>query len=92
MEKIGQAGTALGLAFQAVDDLLDVTGTKEELGKDAAHDSAQGKVTWVTLLGEEKARVLAAEHTENAKQAIEEVGGNNEFLLELTGFMLERKN
>lgn len=92
MEKIGQAGTALGLAFQAVDDLLDVTGTKEELGKDAAHDSAQGKVTWVTLLGEEKARALAAEHTENAKHAIEEVGGNNEFLLELTGFMLERKN
>lgn len=89
---IRRAGTALGLAFQAVDDLLDVTGSSEELGKDAAHDSEQGKVTWVTLIGEERARDLASEHTENAKKEIEAVGGNHQFLLELTGFMLERKN
>ena len=88
---IRRAGTALGLAFQAVDDLLDVTASSEELGKDAAHDSEQGKVTWVTLIGEERARDLASEHTENAKKEIEAVGGNHQFLLELTGFMLERK-
>ena len=92
MKLIAEAGLSLGLAFQAVDDLLDVTGSSEELGKDAAHDSEQGKVTWVTLIGEERARDLASEHTENAKKEIEAVGGNHQFLLELTGFMLERKN
>ena len=47
---------SLGLAFQAVDDLLDVTGTGEELGKDASHDAESGKVTFVALLGEDMAR------------------------------------
>ena len=55
------AGNSLGLAFQAVDDLLDVTRTSEELGKDAAHDAESGKVTWVNLLGEDEARQQAAQ-------------------------------
>jgi geranylgeranyl pyrophosphate synthase len=92
MNLIGEAGLSLGLAFQAVDDLLDVTRTSEELGKDAAHDAERGKVTWVGLLGEARARELAAQHTEDALRKLEEVGGNNEFLLELVKRMLERKN
>ena len=44
---VSQAGQSLGLAFQAVDDLLDVTSTTETLGKDAAHDKEAGKMTWV---------------------------------------------
>ena len=94
-EKMGcirEAGTALGLAFQAVDDLLDVTGSSQELGKDAHHDSEQGKVTWVTLKGEDIAREMAKEHTENARDAIRGAGGDAAFLLELTTYMLERKN
>jgi len=87
---MGEAGNSLGLAFQAVDDLLDVTQTSEELGKDAAHDAESGKVTWVGLLGEEKARELATRHTEDALGKIEQVGGDNAFLLELVRRMLER--
>ena len=90
--RIREAGLSLGLAFQAVDDLLDVTGSTEELGKDAHHDLEQGKVTWVTLKGEEGARQLAQEHTERAREGLRELGGELGFLLELTTFMLERKH
>jgi geranylgeranyl diphosphate synthase type II len=75
-----------------VDDLLDVTGSSQELGKDAHHDSEQGKVTWVTLKGEDMAREMAKEHTEKARDAILGAGGDNAFILELTTYMLERKN
>ena len=90
MNLMAEAGLSLGLAFQAVDDLLDVTRTSEELGKDAAHDAECGKVTWVGLLGEEKARELATQHTEDALGKLEEVGGDNVFLLELVKRMLDR--
>ena len=90
MGLMAEAGLSLGLAFQAVDDLLDVTRTSEELGKDAAHDAESGKVTWVGLLGEGKARELATKHTEEALGKLEEVGGDNAFLLELVKRMLDR--
>ena len=90
MGLMAEAGLSLGLAFQAVDDLLDVTRTSEELGKDAAHDAESGKVTWVGLLGERKARELATKHTEEALGKLEEVGGDNAFLLELVKRMLDR--
>ena len=90
MNKMAEAGLSLGLAFQAVDDLLDVTRTSEELGKDAAHDAESGKVTWVGLLGEGKARELATKHTGDALGKLEEVGGDNAFLLELVKRMLDR--
>ena len=90
MNIMAEAGLSLGLAFQAVDDLLDVTRTSEELGKDAAHDAECGKVTWVGLLGEEKARELATQHTEDALGKLEAVGGDNAFLLELVRRMLDR--
>ena len=90
MGLMAEAGLSLGLAFQAADDLLDVTRTSEELGKDAAHDAESGKVTWVGLLGERKARELATKHTEDALGKLEEVGGDNAFLLELVKRMLDR--
>ena len=91
IELMAQAGESLGLAFQAVDDLLDVTRTSKELGKDAKHDQAAGKVTWVSHVGEEKARKLASEHTERATQSVREIGGENAFLLELIAHMLTRR-
>ncbi len=90
--KIGEAGHSLGLAFQAVDDLLDVTSTTEELGKQAGHDGESGKMTWVKMLGVKEARELARMHTEHAVGAVREIGGDNAFLLELMDEMLTRKN
>lgn len=91
-EIVLRAGHSLGLAFQAVDDLLDVTSSTNELGKEASHDQDSGKITWVTLKGIEEARQLAETHTESAYESIAELGGSNEFLLELIGYMLDRKN
>ena len=89
---VSQAGQSLGLAFQAVDDLLDVTSTTEELGKEAAHDKDTEKMTWVRMLGIKQANELAGEHTERALRKLKEIGGDNHFLLELAEHMLLRKN
>jgi geranylgeranyl pyrophosphate synthase len=90
MKQIGKVGHSLGLAFQAVDDLLDVSSTTSKLGKDALHDNESGKITWVTLKGEDEARRLAAVHTNDAHQFLKPVGGDSSFLNELMNFMLER--
>ncbi|MBT7651259.1 MAG: polyprenyl synthetase family protein [Opitutae bacterium] len=92
MKQIGKVGHSLGLAFQAVDDLLDVSSTTTELGKDALHDIESGKITWVTLKGEDEARRLAAGHTNDARQFLKPVGGDSSFLNELMNFMLERNH
>ena len=82
-------GMSLGLAFQAVDDLLDATRTTEELGKNAGSDADRGKVTSVALQGLEETRALAARHTEDALAAARELGGENTFLLDLITHLLE---
>ena len=88
---IGEVGHSLGLAFQAVDDLLDVTQSSVELGKDADHDIESGKMTWVSLKGQEEARRLAESHTKYAHETLLSIGGDNSFLLELIDYMLNRK-
>ena len=94
MEKIsliGKVGNSLGLAFQAVDDLLDITQTSDQLGKDAHHDNQSGKVTWISLKGEDEARRLAREHSDNALELLTSIGGESGFLSELIDYMLNRK-
>ena len=91
LTQIGRVGHSLGLAFQAVDDLLDVTQTTAQLGKDAHHDCENGKITWVSLKGENEARLLAAQHTENALQTLNAVGGDCQFLQDLIQYMLNRE-
>jgi geranylgeranyl pyrophosphate synthase len=88
---IAQVGNSLGLAFQAVDDLLDITQTSDQLGKDADHDNQSGKVTWISLKGEEEARRLAQEHSDNALKSLITIGGESGFLSELISYMLKRK-
>jgi farnesyl diphosphate synthase len=62
-------GRALGLAFQVVDDILDVTADSATLGKTAGKDAAQDKPTYVSLLGLPRARAFAAELLEQARAA-----------------------
>ena len=64
-------GSALGLAFQVVDDILDVTADSEVLGKTAGKDAAQDKPTYVSVLGLERSRVFAAELLAQALAALE---------------------
>jgi len=58
-ERLGAAGEELGLAFQIVDDLLDVEGSVEQLGKDAGADAHNDKMTWPGVVGVEQARLDA---------------------------------
>lgn len=70
VENAGKYGYYLGLAFQVVDDILDVTATAEELGKPVGSDNENEKNTYVSLLGLDKARALAASYTVQAKEAL----------------------
>ena len=80
----------MGKAFQIVDDILDVTGTFEELGKPIGSDDESHKNTYVSFYGIEKSRQFADELTKNALAALDNFE-NNEFLKELTVDMLNRK-
>ena len=80
----------LGLAFQIVDDILDVTSTSKELGKPVGSDEEQNKTTSVTLLGLEKAKELAEKYTHGAENALAEFD-DTEFLKKLTDLLLCRK-
>jgi geranylgeranyl diphosphate synthase type II len=80
----------LGVLFQIVDDILDVTGSDEELGKPQGSDERQGKLTYVSLFGLERARELAAESHASARAALLQVDGTTADLELITDFILER--
>lgn len=80
----------LGIAFQIIDDILDVTSDKETLGKPVGSDEKQNKNTMVTLIGLDEAKKLAKEYTEKAMKSLE-CFENNEFLTMLTNILLGRK-
>jgi farnesyl diphosphate synthase len=82
----------LGLCFQIVDDLLDVTSTAEDLGKPAGQDEEMGKATFVGLLGVEGARAEAARLADSAAERLAPFGPRGETLRQLTRFVLERSN
>ena len=84
-------GRHLGLAFQIVDDLLDVTSTAEQLGKATGKDAGRGKNTYPGLLGIEATRGEAAGALEAALCAIEGFGAQGEGLRALGRFVVERE-
>jgi geranylgeranyl diphosphate synthase type II len=80
----------LGVLFQIVDDILDVTGSDEELGKPRGSDERHGKVTYVSLFGLERARELAAESHGKAREALAEAPGQTGDLELITDFIYTR--
>jgi geranylgeranyl diphosphate synthase, type II len=81
----------LGLAFQIIDDILDVTSTQEVLGKPIGSDVAQNKTTFVTLFGLDKSREEAQRLTQRALELLENFDDNS-FLIKLTNKLLNRQN
>ena len=88
--QFGLAGEKIGVAFQILDDILDVTSTLEELGKPIHSDEKNQKTTYVTLFGIEKSREIAAKLSDEAIAIWEKQGASCEFLLELTKYLLTR--
>jgi len=85
-------GAAIGLAFQIADDVLDVTGTSDQLGKTAGRDQALGKSTYPALLGVEGAIHRAGALTDEACEALREVGLLTPALERIAGFVVARKS
>jgi geranylgeranyl diphosphate synthase type II len=87
----GAFGKELGLLFQIVDDILDATGTAQELGKTPGKDEAAGKVTYVSLYGLERARTLADEARARVGACLEALPGDTSVLAELVSAIRERR-
>ena len=83
MVKIEKIGSCIGLAFQIQDDILDVTSSREELGKPVGSDAKNNKTTYVTLEGIEKAGEEVKRRTEMAIELLDDLPGEKEFLKEL---------
>ena len=80
----------LGLLFQITDDILDVTGTIEELGKTPGSDMRQDKSTYVSLLGLEGAQNEAHRVAQNAHSALSTLTDNTEILSAIIDYLMER--
>lgn len=81
-----------GLAFQIADDVLNVTGTRQELGKNANTDAQRGKKTYPTFYGVEGARTLAAQCTERAISRLQAFDAKADPLRELARYITSRRN
>ncbi|HEY8358994.1 MAG TPA: farnesyl diphosphate synthase [Ramlibacter sp.] len=92
-QALSDYGAAMGLAFQVVDDILDVTADSATLGKTAGKDAAQDKPTYVSLLGLDRARAYAAELLEQARGALAATGlADTRALAALAAMVVQRDN
>ena len=91
--KLELAARKIGIAFQIQDDILDVTGSLEELGKPAGSDEKNDKTTYVTLAGMEEAKNQVEKLSIEALELLEETGlcGSDGFLKELVLWLIHRK-
>jgi geranylgeranyl diphosphate synthase type II len=87
----GRFAAELGVLFQIVDDILDVTGDEESLGKPQGSDERHGKRTYVSVFGLERARELAGESHAQARAALAEAGGEAGRLEQIADYILTRQ-
>jgi len=84
-------GEKIGLAFQIADDLLDVLGSKEELGKSVGKDGQQHKATYPALHGVEESQRIASELVREACEMLEPYGSRARWLQEIAHFLIARR-
>ncbi len=86
-----QFAAELGILFQIVDDILDVTGTDVELGKPQGSDERHGKVTYVSLYGLQEAKSLASQSHSQALSALASVDGGTDYLRRVADYIYTRE-
>lgn len=82
----------LGIAFQIRDDILDVTGDSDVLGKPTGSDEENNKNTYVKLCGIEKSKELVIEYSNKAKNALSVFGTRADYLTNLTDYLIDRNS
>ena len=92
IEIMEQAGEKIGVAFQIADDILDITSTLEELGKPVHSDEKNEKNTYVTMYGIEKSQQMVETLSQEAISLFQTLGEKADFLIELTKYLIDRKN
>lgn len=90
LEALGDFGYHVGLAFQVIDDILDVTQTSETLGKTAGKDVAAEKATYPSIVGLEKSRRIASQLTQRAFDALAPLGSRAVALRSIAEYLLVR--
>lgn len=88
---VTEFGRSLGLAFQVIDDILDVTQTSEKLGKSAGKDAAAKKATYPAVIGLEKSRAEAQRLTSKADAALAPLGSKAERLRAIARYLFQRE-
>ena len=90
LEKITKYAENIGLSFQIVDDILDIIGDEEKLGKPIGSDIENHKSTYPSLLGLDKSRQIARELIEEGKSSIKDLPSEREFLNQLGDYIISR--
>ena len=91
LECLSKFGMALGLAFQVIDDILDVTQSSETLGKSAGKDAAAEKATYPAVVGLEESRKAAKRLTEEAHRSLQAFGRKSDVLHGIADYLLDRE-
>jgi geranylgeranyl diphosphate synthase type II len=92
LEAVDEYARNFGLAFQITDDILDVSGNQELIGKPTGSDAKNGKTTYTSLFGLDKSRELAGQCVEACITSLQSFGNEADFLRQLACFTLERRS
>ncbi|MBI5893890.1 MAG: polyprenyl synthetase family protein [Deltaproteobacteria bacterium] len=90
-ESLTRYGEAIGLAFQIADDILDIEGTKKEIGKTVGSDAKKKKITYPSVLGLNESKDRAKELIQIALDAVKDFDDKAEPLRKIAGYVVERK-
>ena len=92
IEHLRSFGSSAGLAFQIVDDVLDVTQSSAALGKTAGKDIATQKATWPAVFGVERSSAMAEELIARAFESLQSFGGSADSLKAVAQYLVDRRN